>query len=65
VPTWAMLMPQHTFCGLASGQDGRSEVCDERPVLALDPLAVLDGLKRDRVLVVDEFRAAAVGPRSS
>jgi len=44
-----MLMPEHAGRCLRPAQDRGPELRDERPILALDPLASFEGLKRDGV----------------
>jgi hypothetical protein len=46
-----MLMPEHAGRCLKSAHDRGSELRDERPILALDPFAAFDGLKRDGVSI--------------
>jgi len=46
-----MLMPEHAGRCLKAALDCGAELRDERPILALDPFAAFDGLKRDGVNV--------------
>jgi len=54
-----MLMPEHAGRCPKPAQDRGPELRDECPILALDPLAALDGLKRDDV-GIDELAIARV-----